>query len=717
MSSTKSNDGYLELVKSKATDQPAPQKPRILKRIEDDTIEAFGQLVDHMFSAIDDLFYELSKRASSNNEENLYFESMRELRIKKGGLGKAFIRSITQNFTDMLQSGAELPGVEDDQQDEASLAIVEGDDLEIDIALKGMATRTRETFKSELYEIALRLDHLLLQVTVTEKNNALDPMQVTRAFVESCQDQLNINIKTRLIVFKLFEKHVLKQLGRVYADTNAQLIETGILPKISKSTRNTAARGTGAPATQNIPPAAEQIPEQLGNMHEQQNVSIDQSTIATIMAAFRKAQGSLYATPGKDGGTNNYYFYANNPGPVMNAPDLAKGLTNKQSSLDQELTKLSQPKNVLPNLISELLSSKNPKRPQALAQPEEDTINLVALFFDKVLEDENQPIAIQSLICRLQIPILKLALNDSTFLTDKTHPARLLINSITEIGLSVDETKPIEKDPLFQVLVDGVQTINKQYKMDSTVFEDVQKEIAKQQRKESKKSRVVEKRTTQTEEGKVKIKHARSFAQNALYEKIKDAPLHPKISEFLTNTWLQVLVITYLKDGKEGFAWVENEQLITDLVWLCQPHTDERSQARAQRIRPEVLGKIEKGLSSAIDNPDSRTSIINSIEEVLQTLICSDENATSDLQPLSQEQKAVLGKTGENEKSWEEMTALERQQTKYEELSSKFYQKAKDLPLETWIEYQDEQSGKLIRCKLSAKIDSESYIFVTRLGF
>ena len=45
---------------------------------------------------------------------------------------------------------------------------------------------------------------------------------------------LKLEIKTRLIFFKLFEKHFLKQLGHLYSDANKIFVEEGILPKVSR---------------------------------------------------------------------------------------------------------------------------------------------------------------------------------------------------------------------------------------------------------------------------------------------------------------------------------------------------------------------------------------------------------------------------------------------------------------------------------------------------
>ena len=105
--------------------------------------------------------------------------------------------------------------------------------------------------------------------------------------------------------------------------------------------------------------------------------------------------------------TNNYYhIYTSNPGPTMAVEELVSVLTNKQPVVDYRISHAS-PKNILPELIEELLAKKNPREPQALLQAEEDTINLVAMFFDSVLDDEALPILVQSLLGRLQIPVLK----------------------------------------------------------------------------------------------------------------------------------------------------------------------------------------------------------------------------------------------------------------------------------------------------------------------
>lgn len=684
----------------------------ILNKIVAQSIETASELMEHFFSSTDDLFYELSERASTNNEENLYFEAMRAIRVSKNDLEAEFLAAIRKQFEAIPKLSKAPQDIDNTKEEE--LAVVKSEDLEIELAQKNMADRTRDTYKQELYDLEARLDELLSECEVSSQNNPLAPFGLSKCFVQACTQHLSLEIKTRLIFFKLFEKHFLKQLGHLYATANKILIEAGILPKVPRKSQ-TQDQDNSAPQTA-IEQQEQQPPEEFDTFPQEEKrqrpFQLEQSALATLMSTIRSARHSN--NPLAKAFTN-YQDYSGNPGTVMPVIELADMLTNTQTKVDGQIS-VDTPQNLVPQIVADILAFKDPTEPQALEQFNEDIINLVALFFDKVLEDENLPIAIQSLICRLQIPILKVALHDKTFLNDEEHPARKLINAITQAGLSFDESKPIEKDPMFNVISDGVQKINHQYAMDNAIFAEVSETIFEAMRSEKSKSDTVESRTQQTESGKARLKAARSFAQNTVYEKLKDAKLPLAISDFLTNHWLQVMVITYVRSGKDCSEWVENEQLISDLIWVSQRYEDEKSVFRQQRLVSDVLTRIEQGLSQVIDDPNIRKTKTDEVEAALK-LVESELPSEQVYREINQEQIDKLGKADPKKKTWDEMTALERQQARYEELSSQSYLAAKNMPVNTWLEYVDEEKGKTLRCKLSAKIDADNYIFVNRFGF
>jgi Protein of unknown function (DUF1631). len=707
--------GHLELINQRGREPIQP--PRLLAHIQKNTLTHCEQLLAHLFSATDDLFYDLSRRASSNNEQNLYFEAMREIRVRREGIANRFLRTTSQNFSDLIDANNQggLDTLEREQ--DTKLAIVDGDDLEVDLARSNMVSRTRDIYREELYELGMRLDHLLLQIEIKEDNNPLDPGPLTKAFIEACQTTLEINIKAKLILYKLFEKHILKQLGHVYADANQILMDAGILPKVPKNLDNKVVHGGAAPVSGTASASMEANPA-FAPMPE---FRMGYDALSMLMAAARNFAfvGSPAGTAGGvAGGATpqfNCYIYTTNPGPVMPAPELTSLLTQTQPTYDQMLA-TGAPRNIVADVVTQVLKQNNPAQPQALDQNEENVINLVAMFFDQILADDALPLEIQSLICRLQIPILKVALRDRSFFSNPEHPARLLINSITRIGIAFDTTKPLDRDPIYRKMVEIVQILNRQYKTDDRIFNELHAELDGVVEKESRKSSVVEQRTTQTEAGKSRIKQARIAAQTSLYQKLKAVDLPEFVRGFLTTHWLQVMVITHLKQGAESSEWVSNEQTVSDLIWISQEHEDARSLQRRERLLPELLDRIERGLEVAIDNRDARKAKVAALEDALRVAPTAPQIQET-VAPLNSEQKEALGKGENAPKTWEEMTAVERQQARYEELSTGFYEMAKNMPEGTWLEYFDEDSGKKVRCKLASKIDADTYIFVNRLGF
>ncbi|MBK6279557.1 MAG: DUF1631 family protein [Gammaproteobacteria bacterium] len=81
-----------------------------------------------------------------------------------------------------------------------------------------------------------------------------------------------------------------------------------------------------------------------------------------------------------------------------------------------------------------------------LGQADEDIINVVAMFFDVILDDRNLPLEIQALVSRLQLPVLKVALKHRSFFTDRKHPARQLINEIARTSIGWESSDRDEQD-------------------------------------------------------------------------------------------------------------------------------------------------------------------------------------------------------------------------------------------------------------------------------
>ncbi|WP_370981256.1 DUF1631 family protein [Agaribacterium sp. ZY112] len=734
----------------------------LLQQIAEISHDHIQTLLAELFSSSDQLFYELSGRATTNNEENLYFEAKRAIRSARNKFISDFGQKLETYFKSLVeeQSQAYLNPAATPEADNA-LSIVDSEVLELELAQKNMADRSRDTYRIELHELEARLAKLLEPLLLKQQHNPLAPLTLSQLFSQICKEQLSLNIKTQLIMFKLFETHVLKQLGHVFADCNRVLINAGILPKVAppksktvceeaesrsgfeieqkealgaetaaSETRSTGAfcsrgkikaanfeqfeTGTQAvPSNNTFQPLSSQLKHGQNltqNLGHHQGFNIEASVLSVLMASIRTARQTQL--PDIDD-LANYHVFSENPGTLMPAAELSQKLSQAQTQLDARIDQ-GEPKNYVPLLVKQILAKQDPKKPQATSQPDEDIINLIALFFDKILEDEQLPIAVQSLICRLQIPVLKVALYDSNFLNDQNHPARLLINTITEAGMGIDDNKSLEKDTLYQLMSRIIQQLNRQFKLDQDFFRTARAEIQAALQSEQDKAAIVTSRTEQSESGKVKLSCAREMAQTTIYEKIKDQQLPAQLNEFLVSTWLQVLLISHARGGRQSSEWIEYEQVVSDLVWISQGHSDTKSIARLQRLLPNLLQQLATGIALTINNDEVCKEKLAELEHLL---IKAANNTSPQIQRqgINSEQRIKLGKDEHATKAWEDMDALERQQSRYEQLSNEFYQKAKDMAEGTWFNYLGEK--KALRCKLSAKLNAENYIFVNRFGF
>ncbi len=57
-----------------------------------------SSFVQELFDHVDDALFELADRTAINAEQNMYFESMREVRIKRRGIEQALVRDMGEGF-------------------------------------------------------------------------------------------------------------------------------------------------------------------------------------------------------------------------------------------------------------------------------------------------------------------------------------------------------------------------------------------------------------------------------------------------------------------------------------------------------------------------------------------------------------------------------------------------------------------------------------------
>ena len=135
-----------------------------------------------------------------------------------------------------------------------------------------------------------------------------------------------------------------------------------------------------------------------------------------------------------------------------------------------------------------------------------------------------------------------------------------------------------------------------------------------------------------------------------------------------------------------------------------------------------------KQSSASVKSSAGKDSVSNADDETLSILAGLESDETAEASSTVEEyvdphhfsaekvMDAVDTQTIPSGKSWEEMTAVERQQVKLVQLKVDMLKKVDELSAETWFEFQTEE-GDIQRCKLIEKItNSDEWVFVNRRG-
>ena len=106
----------------------------------------------------------------------------------------------------------------------------------------------------------------------------------------------------------------------------------------------------------------------------------------------------------------------------------------------------------------------------SMGRTDEDTVNLVGMLFDYILNDRNLAIPMKALIGRLQIPMLKVAILDKTFFNRTSHPARQLLNELSSAGIGWSSAAELKRDALYNKIESVVLRVLNNFSDDPEIF-------------------------------------------------------------------------------------------------------------------------------------------------------------------------------------------------------------------------------------------------------
>lgn len=549
---------------------PGASAAFLLNDCRDMAVSRLVQALSSMMGKAVDDFFALAEQSLNHEMRNLYMEAMTLARDKHGIIEAGFKQQFVQGFNKETRREKNAP--RENALDAAELSLVAPDDLEESLAIVNIANGIHGDCAEELFGLEKRVGVLLHDPDLLNTNNPLGPEVIGKSFMNSMQD-LDCPVKIKLLLATLFTKYMPLQIKGIYQDINQHLAGKGVLEKIRVGARKRPE--PGAMPLAEHPDAASEAPIAGG----------ETGLFATLQQLLSRGVAWGSGTPLGQGLGAGAAMLGSLTRLQHGQPE---GVVGADSKLDAALLANGQV-----NVLHEI---RNSSVAGAMGQIDAMTLDIVAMLFDYILDDRRIPDAMKALVGRLQIPVLKVAMLDKTFFSQKSHPARKLLDRLAEISIGWDESEG-HQGGLYQEVEVLIQRILNEFADQVGIFAEVLDGLEQFLREEKKRSDALTGLSAQHIHHREQEEIARIMAHDEIRRRIHSGQLPEVIGNFLVSCWEDVLAAAYTQAGEDGEPWARAIETMDELVWSAAPKrvADERKQLVS--LLPSLLKRLQDGMA------------------------------------------------------------------------------------------------------------------------
>ena len=262
---------------------------------------------------------------------------------------------------------------------------------------------------------------------------------------------------------------------------------------------------------------------------------------------------------------------------------------------------------------------------KAETKGEKATIEIVALMFQAILAEERIPPGIRVWFARLQMPVLRIALEDPDFLGTATHPARQLIDRMGSVVMGFDASgvhgnaMETEIKRIVQVIEQYPETGKKVYQI---VYDEFQKFLAKFLTEKGPAQKVVS--VAQQVEQKETLTIQYTIEMRNM---LKDMPVREELRDFLFKVWAEVLAVAAVRKGPQHADTLLLKKSATDLIWAASAKPNRADRARVIQDLPNLLLRLRSGMTLLAMAPSEQEAQVKRISDTLADAFLSKTQA------------------------------------------------------------------------------------------
>ncbi|PKM21857.1 MAG: hypothetical protein CVV10_07255, partial [Gammaproteobacteria bacterium HGW-Gammaproteobacteria-14] len=631
-----------------------PRKPRLSReqsqvaanRVIDISRQFCLQRLEAFFPSARAALLAAAEKASTNELQHPWFEAAKLLDQGARGLARNFVSKAILRL-EQLAHGLDHDGDDSgaNQQMNSRLSLVDKDMFEDWLTLKVMASRAETHFNESLLHLQLRFDEIF-SISLSARRNPVHPSVFCNAFGESLR-LLPLKQKTDRIILAVFEEQVINHLDALYVDTNASLADCGVLPDIDVGRYISENYGQPSAAPSHSSGLAAKPKPKIVDDASSENLATESSlepSVDTTARGEKNSADDVHAVNVEKEPFSSKAVSANRPSLAarqfalqqhiaQHAYDTVKRLlsdhslaaarhiANRQSisspvetieegQLDLALSQLQRSLNAqsetpLADKLQEALSAQ-PGGSVALDPGSDAAVQVIHNLFAGIVSNSALSERVQVAIRRLEVPFLRLLLNDDSFLAEEQHPARQILNRMAHLGVRGSANLQAHENEIDL----EVSSILEHFHDDVDIFERSLKNLeALAERQQTLYMRNM-KRVTDGCEGKHKVVQARREAGQALERRIGGKRVPKAVLSLIDAGWRQLLVQTLLRGGRDSREWHEYLGVIDRMLRSVR---DVPSQAELSAL----LASIKSGLGQVDHTQMQNARLVSELRDLL----------------------------------------------------------------------------------------------------
>ncbi|NOX75749.1 MAG: DUF1631 family protein [Gammaproteobacteria bacterium] len=426
--------------------------------------------------------FEVSKAARDITEQNACFDALKVLNNSRDSLRDGFLTTVKSRLAQYSPLSSPFGENTEDPVTANALSIVDDevfDDWLADAAtVDSVESRNREV----LTEIERRLS-LLYDAEIKRFNNPYGPSLFTHLFHETLK-LLSLRHSVNLACYKAFRNVLLENLDGLYNRINQYFIDNDVmrvieysvlvreadaLPQHAEAPPQKPAVEVEKPQTtegaENVPGSGQDLYQLVGELKtlQQQLSQHFGKDAVTELVQGKKTVGELLESSGVSAEKAD-----ENTGDHLTREEVQAALGLVEPALNTVVDK-----NDIRDFKAEVLTvldNHSDVGNKNMGIREARIIDVASNIFHGMTTDLQVSGKIRNWIEQLELPVIKIAVDDDSLFTDRTHLVRQVINKVAQLEMLVGESEKTDQPAVQKALDWIVSLVNEEFDGSTEVF-------------------------------------------------------------------------------------------------------------------------------------------------------------------------------------------------------------------------------------------------------